>query len=150
MYTVFWAKPVLPINQTVLAYNTNYRALNGSDHPHNVSKDTTFISVNVAYEKHYTFEIRVVTPAGISDMVTETWFSHAGITYTCIASLKFVLAIFPNYPRKPSLLVVGEKYYFRLIFMYFPIHLAPLELLNKTNDGCIVKLVKPREEQKMR
>ena len=72
---------MLPVHKTVLAYNTNYRALNGSDHPSNVSKDTTSITINVEYEELYTFQIRVVTPTGISDVVTETWFSHAGITY---------------------------------------------------------------------
>ena len=80
-YTISWVQPTLPVHQTVLEYDTSYRALNGPKHSRKVSKDRTFIIVDVEYEEQYNFEVQVVTQAGKSGVASETWISHSGIRY---------------------------------------------------------------------
>ena len=80
-YTISWVQPTLPVHQTVLEYYTSYQVLNGPKHSSKISKDKTFIIIDVEYEKQYNFEIQVVTQAGKSGVASKTWFSHSGIRY---------------------------------------------------------------------
>ena len=54
---------------------------------------TSFI-VNVDYEKRYIFEIKVVAPAGISDVTSETWFSRSGMKYVTVYHMYVILTVF--------------------------------------------------------
>jgi hypothetical protein len=125
-YTVSWNKPA----QSILKYYINYAVLNGSRNSKTVSKEITSITIDVEFEKHYTFEIQAVTQAGIIGVTSKTWFSHSGIEYKTFSYLIIVMQVHTS--------------------VYFAICLAPLEIANKMNDSYTVKLKKPKEEQKIR
>ena len=85
-YTVFWNKPAQP----VLKYYVNYGVVNGSRNSQNVSKEITSITIDVEFEKQYSFEIQAVTQTGIIGMTSKTWFSRSGIeieTFLCCLSV---------------------------------------------------------------
>ena len=84
-YTISWSQPSLPKKQTLLAYYGNYRASQGVNETLNISKEMRSITVDVEFDKQYTFEVQVETEAGKSDMTNKSWFAHSGIQliYKC-------------------------------------------------------------------
>ncbi len=69
----------------MLRYHGKYRASQGTNKTFNISKEMRSITVDVEFDKPYTFEIQVETEAGRSDVSNKSWFSHSGmlLIYKC-------------------------------------------------------------------
>jgi hypothetical protein len=83
MYTISWSIPSLPDQQTIRKYYANYSALNESSEMLNIQKKMTSVTVDVDFDKRYTFEIQIETEAGRSNTTSETWLSHSGMPCQC-------------------------------------------------------------------
>ncbi|CAB4001321.1 receptor-type tyrosine- phosphatase S-like isoform X11 [Paramuricea clavata] len=103
-YTISWTQPFLPEQTTVLKYHGNYNASQGTCKTLSISSEMRSVTIDVEFNKQYTFDIQVETRAGRSDVISRSWISHS----------------------------------------------APLKLSGKTDDGYIVILIKPKEEQKIK
>jgi hypothetical protein len=88
MYTISWSIPSLPDQQTIRKYYANYSALNESSEMLNIPKKMTSVSVDVDFDKRYTFEIQIETEAGRSNTTSKTWLSHSGMP--CMSKLPLV------------------------------------------------------------
>jgi hypothetical protein len=78
-YTISWTQPFLPEQTTVLKYYGNYSASQGSSKTLSISAEIRSVTVDVEFDKQYTFEIQVETQAGRSEVTSKSWTSHAGI-----------------------------------------------------------------------
>ena len=62
----------------VLKYYATYGPSDGSKVPLDISKEMTSITVDVDYDKTYTFEIQADTKFGRSGIGKKSWQSHSG------------------------------------------------------------------------
>lgn len=67
------------MNQSVLRYHAFYGTTGGSKDELNIPTDMRSIAVDVEYETEYSFQIRIATEVGRSDLASMSWLSHAGI-----------------------------------------------------------------------
>jgi hypothetical protein len=78
-YTISWAQPLLPDQTSVLKYYGNYSASQGISKTLSISAEKSSVTINVEFDKQYTFEIQVETQAGRSNVTSRSWTSHSGI-----------------------------------------------------------------------
>ena len=79
-YNISWSLSP-PIGQTVKNYHASLAVatVGSKKEPVDVSTDAVSLTVDVDYDKKYTFEIGIETEAGKSDLATISWLSHSGI-----------------------------------------------------------------------
>ena len=78
-YTISWTQPFLPEQTTVLKYHGNYSASQGISKTLSISAEMRSVTIDVEFEKQYTFDIQVETRAGTSNVTSKSWTSHSGI-----------------------------------------------------------------------
>jgi hypothetical protein len=78
-YTISWTQPLLPEQTTVLKYYGNYSASQEISKTLSISAEMRYVTIDVEFDKQYTFEIQVETQAGRSDVTSRSWTSHSGI-----------------------------------------------------------------------
>jgi hypothetical protein len=78
-YTISWTQPLLPDQTNVLKNHGNYSASKGISKTLSISAEMRYVTIDVEFDKQYTFEMQVETQAGRSDVTSRSWTSHSGI-----------------------------------------------------------------------